>query len=144
MSFIEIYNKEKKRANEEKSRQLVELEELFEGHRANDVMIKAMDNLLEKRANTDEFNRMYYNSEQTDKTLNFVEKIEELFVLIRENREYQANILCQKKVAMRDNPENPEIDRKAVELYANLQEEMVKHIKDLKSYTRIMENDIAW
>ena len=45
---------------------------------------------------------------------------------------------------MRDNPENPVIDPKAVELYANLQEEMVKHIKDLKSYTRIMENNIAW
>jgi len=45
---------------------------------------------------------------------------------------------------MRDNPENPVIDRKTVELYANLQEEMVKHIKDLKSYTRIMENNIAW
>ena len=110
----------------------------------NEVMIKAMDNLLDKRANTDEFNKMYYNGEQTDKTLNFVEKIEELFVLIRENREYLANILCQKKVAMRDNPENPVIDRKTVELYANLQEEMVKHIKDLKSYTRIMERNIAW
>ena len=110
----------------------------------NEVMNKAMDNLLEKRASTDEFNMMYYKGEQTDKTLNFVEKIEELFVLIRENREYQANILCQKKIAMRDNPENPEIDRKTVELYANLQEEMVKHIKDLKSYTRIMENNIAW
>ena len=59
----------------------------------NEVMNKAMDNLLDKRASTDEFNRMYYNGEQTDKTLNFVEKIEELFVLIRENREYQANIL---------------------------------------------------
>ena len=110
----------------------------------NEVMIKAMDNLLDKRANTDEFNKMYYNGEQTDKTLNFVEKIEELFVLIRENREYQASILCKKKIAMRDNPENPVIDRKTVELYANLQEEMVKHIKDLKSYTRILENNIAW
>ena len=140
MSFIEIYNKEKNRANEEKKR----ASDLVEWVRANDVMIKAMDNLLEKRANTDEFNKMYYNGEQTDKTLNFVEKIEELFVLIRENREYQANILCQKKVAMRDNPENPKIDPKTVELYANLQEEMVKHIKDLKSYTRIMEKNIAW
>ena len=110
----------------------------------NEVMIKAMDNLLDKRANTDEFNLMYYNGEQTDKTLNFVEKIEELFVLIRENREYQANILCQKKVAMRDNPENPVIDPKTVELYAKLQEEMVENIKDLKSYTRIMENNIVW
>ena len=27
----------------------------------NEVMNKAMDNLLEKRANTDEFNLMYYN-----------------------------------------------------------------------------------
>ena len=140
MSFVEIYNKEKNRANKEKKR----ASDLVEWVRANDVMIKAMDNLLEKRANTDEFNKMYYNGEQTDKTLNFVEKIEELFVLIRENREYQANILCQKKVAMRDNPENPKIDPKTVELYANLQEEMVKHIKDLKSYTRILENDIAW
>ena len=110
----------------------------------NEVMMSAMDNLLEKRASTDEFNRMYYNGEQTDKTLNFVEKIEELFVKIRENREYQASILCQKKIAMRDNPENPEIDRKTVELYEQLQEEMVKHIKDLKSYTRIMERNIAW
>ena len=110
----------------------------------NEVMINAMDNLLDKRASTDEFNRMYYNGEQTDKTLNFVEKIEELFVMIREKREYQASILCKKKIAMRDNPENPVIDRKTVELYANLQEEMVKHIKDLKSYTRIMENNIAW
>ena len=110
----------------------------------NEVMNKAMDNLLDKRANTDEFNKMYYNEEQTDKTLNMVELVEELFVKIRENREYQASILCKKKIAMRDNPENPEIDPKAVELYANLQEEMVCHIKDLKSYTRIMEKNIAW
>lgn len=110
----------------------------------NEVMNKAMDNLLEKRASTDEFNMMYYKGEQTDKTLNMVELVEELFVKIRENREYQASILCQKKIAMRDNPENPEIDRKAVELYAKLQEEMVENIKDLKSYTRIMENNIAW
>ena len=110
----------------------------------NEVMINAMDNLLDKRANTDEFNRMYYNGEQTDKTLNFVEKIEELFVLIRENREYQAKILCDKKNAMREDPENPKIDTKSLELYADLQEEMVRHIKDLKSYTRIMERNIAW
>ena len=44
----------------------------------NEVMNKAMDNLLDKRANTDQFNRMYYNGEQTDKTLNMVEKIEEI------------------------------------------------------------------
>ena len=110
----------------------------------NEVMNKAMDNLLDKRASTDEFNRMYYNGEQTDKTLNFVEKVEELFVMIRENREYQANILCQKKVAMRDNPENPVIDSKTVELYANLQEEMVEHIKELKTFTKTMEKNIAW
>ena len=110
----------------------------------NEVMIKAMDNLLDKRANTDEFNLMYYNGEQTDKTLNFVEKIEELFVLIRENRKYQKSILCDKKIAMRKDPENPKIDPKSLELYADLQEEMVRHIKDLKSYTRIMERNIAW
>ena len=103
-----------------------------------------MDNLLDKRANTDEFNKMYYRGEETDKTLNFVEKIEELFVLIRENRKYQKSILCDKKIAMRKDPENPKIDPKSVELYADLQEEMVKHIKDLKSYTRIMERNIAW
>ena len=34
----------------------------------NEVMIKAMDNLLDKRANTDEFNKKFYNGEQTDKT----------------------------------------------------------------------------
>ena len=103
-----------------------------------------IEELMEKRANTDEFNLMYYSGEQTDKTLNMVEKIEELFVMIRENREYQASILCQKKIAMRDNPENPEIDYKTVEAYAKLQEEMVENIKDLKSYTRIMERNIAW
>ena len=110
----------------------------------NEVMINAMDNLLDKRANTDQFNEMYYRGDQTDVTLNMVEQIEELFVKIRENREYQANILCQKKIAMRDNPENPVIDPKAVELYANLQEEMVDHIKELKTYTKIMEKKIAW
>jgi len=110
----------------------------------NEVMNKAMDNLLDKRANTDEFNKMYYRGEETDKTLNFVEKIEELFVLIRENRKYQKSILCDKKIAMRKDPENPKIDPKSLELYADLQEEMVRHIKDLKSYTRIMERNIAW
>ena len=110
----------------------------------NEVMINAMDNLLDKRVNTDEFNLMYYSGDQTDVTLNMVEQIEELFVKIRENREYQANILCQKKVAMRNNPENPVIDPKTVELYANLQEEMVDHIKELKTYTKIMEKKIAW
>ena len=111
----------------------------------NEVMIKAMDNLLDKRANTDEFNKMYYNGEQTDKTLNFVEKIEELFVLIRENREYQKSILCQKKIAMRDNPENPEIDPKAVGFSMRIyREEMVKHIKDLKSYTKLWRITLDW
>ena len=110
----------------------------------NEVMIHAMNHLLEKRANTDEFNRMYYEGYETDTTLDMVEKIEELLVQLRENREYQCSILCRKKIAMRDFPENPEIDYKAVELYAKLQEEMVENIKDLKSYTRIMENNIAW
>jgi len=64
----------------------------------NEVMINAMDNLLDKRANTDEFNKMYYNGEQSDKTLNFVEKIEELFVLIRENREYQASFFVRRRL----------------------------------------------
>ena len=45
---------------------------------------------------------------------------------------------------MRENPENPKIDPKSLVLYADLQEEMVRHIKDLKSYTRIMERNIAW
>ena len=31
----------------------------------NEVMNKAMDNLLDKRANTDEFNKMYYRGELT-------------------------------------------------------------------------------
>ena len=110
----------------------------------NEVMNKAMDNLLDKRANTDEFNKMYYRGEETDKTLNTIEKIEKLFEMIRENRKYQKSILCDKKIAMRKEPENPKIDPKSLELYANLQEEMVKHFKDLKSYTRIMENNIAW
>ena len=107
-------------------------------------MNKAMDNLLDKRANTDEFNKMYYRGEETDKTLNMIEKIEELFEIIRENRKYQKSILCDKKIAMRKEPENPKIDPKSLELYADLQEEMVRHIKDLKSYTRIMERNIAW
>ena len=67
-----------------------------------------------------------------------------MFEMIRENRKYQKSILCDKKIAMRKDPENPKIDPKSVELYADLQEEMVKHIKDLKSYTRIMERNIAW
>ena len=110
----------------------------------NEVMINAMDNLLDKRANTDEFNKMYYRGEETDKTLNTIERIEKLFEMIRENRKYQKSILCDKKIAMRENPENPKIDPKLLVLYADLQEEMVKHIKDLKSYTRIMERNIAW
>ena len=110
----------------------------------NEVMNKAMDNLLDKRANTDEFNKMYYRGEETDKTLNTIEKIEKLFEMIRENRKYQKSILCDKKIAMRKDPENPKIDAKSLVLYADLQEEMVKHIKDLKSYTRIMENNIVW
>ena len=110
----------------------------------NEVMNKAMDNLLDKRANTDEFNKMYYRGEETDKTLNMIEKIEKLFEMIRENRKYQKSILCDKKIAMRENPENPKIDAKSLVLYADLQEEMVKHIKDLKSYTKTMEKNIAW
>ena len=110
----------------------------------NEVMNKAMDNLLDKRANTDEFNKMYYRGEETDKTLNMIEAMEEVFAKIRENRKYQKSILCDKKIAMRKDPENPKIDPKSVELYADLQEEMVRHIKDLKSYTRIMERNIAW
>ena len=44
----------------------------------NEVMINAMDNLLDKRANTDEFNKMYYRGEETDKTLNTIERFERI------------------------------------------------------------------
>ena len=104
----------------------------------NEVMIHAMNHLLEKRANTDEFNRMYYEGYETDTTLDMVEKIEGLFELIRINRKYQKKILCQKKNAVRP------MDAKTVEHYANLQEEMAAHIEELKFYTEKMEKDIAW
>ena len=88
-----------------------------------------IEELMEKRANTDEFNRFYYAGDKTDTTLERIAGIELVLEKMRENRMYQVNILCQKKIALRD---DKEMDSRTIELFMKLQNEMDELTKEFK------------
>ena len=88
-----------------------------------------IEELMEKRANTDEFNRFYYAGDKTDTTLERIAGIELVLEKMRENRMYQVNILCEKKIALRD---DKEMDSRTIELFMKLQNEMDELKKEFK------------
>ncbi len=88
-----------------------------------------IEELIEKRANTDEFNRYYYAGDKTDTTLERIAGIELVLEKMKENRMYQVNILCQKKIALRD---DKEMDSGTIELFMKLQDEMNELTKEFK------------
>ena len=88
-----------------------------------------IEELMEKRANTDEFNRYYYAGDKTDTTLERIAGIELVLEKMRENRMYQVNILCEKKIALRD---DKEMDSRTIELFMKLQNEMDELTKEFK------------
>ena len=88
-----------------------------------------IEELMEKRANTDEFNRFYYAGDKTDTTLERIAGIELVLEKMRANRMYQVNVLCQKKIALRD---DKEIYYGAIELFMKLQNEMDELTKEFK------------
>ena len=88
-----------------------------------------IEELIEKRANTDEFNRYYYAGDKTDTTLERIAGIELVLEKMKENRMYQVNILCQKKIALRD---DKEMDSRTIELFMKLQDEMDELTKEFK------------
>ena len=88
-----------------------------------------IEELMEKRANTDEFNRFYYAGDKTDTTLERIAGIELVLEKMRENRMYQVNILCEKKIALRD---DKEMDSRTIELFMKLQNEMDELTKEFK------------
>ena len=88
-----------------------------------------IEELIEKRANTDEFNRYYYAGDKTDTTLERIAGIELVLEKMKENRMYQVNILCQKKIALRD---DKEMDSRTIELFMKLQNEMDELTKEFK------------
>ena len=88
-----------------------------------------IEELMEKRANTDEFNRFYYAGDKTDTTLERIASIELVLEKMKENRMYQVNILCEKKIALRD---DKEMDSRTIELFMKLQNEMDELTKEFK------------
>ena len=88
-----------------------------------------IEELMEKRANTDEFNRYYYAGDKTDTTLERIAGIELVLEKMKENRMYQVNVLCQKKIALRD---DKEMDSRTIELFMKLQNEMDELTKEFK------------
>ena len=88
-----------------------------------------IEELMENRANTDEFNRFYYAGDKTDTTLERIAGIELVLEKMRENRMYQVNILCEKKIALRD---DKEMDSRTIELFMKLQNEMDELTKEFK------------
>ena len=89
-----------------------------------------IEELMEKRANTDEFNRFYYAGDKTDTTLERIAGIELVLEKMKENRMYQVNILCEKKIALRD---DKEMDSRTIELFMKLQNEMDELTKEFKT-----------
>ena len=88
-----------------------------------------IEELMEKRANTDEFNRFYYAGDKTDTTLERIAGIELVLEKMKENRMYQVNILCDNKIDLRD---DKEMDSRTIELFMKLQNEMDELTKEFK------------
>jgi len=90
-------------------------------------MSKIEETITEKAA-SEAFNQYYY-VESKDTTLERIADIEAVLEKMKENRNYQIGILCQKKLALR---ENVEMSPESLELFVTLQDEMDELTKEFK------------
>ena len=90
-------------------------------------MTKIEETITEKAA-SEAFNQYYY-VESKDTTLERIADIEAVLAKMKENRNYQIGILCQKKLALR---ENVEMSPESLELFVTLQDEMDELTKEFK------------
>lgn len=90
-------------------------------------MTKIEETITEKAA-SEAFNQYYY-VESKDTTLERIADIEAVLEKMKENRNYQIGILCQKKLALR---ENVEMSPESLELFVTLQDEMDELTKEFK------------
>ena len=90
-------------------------------------MSKIEETITEKAA-SEAFNQYYY-VESKDTTLERIADIEAVLAKMKENRNYQIGILCQKKLALR---ENVEMSPESLELFVTLQDEMDELTKEFK------------
>ena len=90
-------------------------------------MLKIEETITEKAA-SEAFNQYYY-VESKDTTLERIADIEAVLAKMKENRNYQIGILCQKKLALR---ENVEMSPESLELFVTLQDEMDELTKEFK------------
>ena len=90
-------------------------------------MLKIEETITEKAA-SEAFNQYYY-VESKDTTLERIADIEAVLEKMKENRNYQIGILCQKKLALR---ENVEMSPESLELFVTLQDEMDELTKEFK------------
>ena len=90
-------------------------------------MTKIEETITEKAA-SDAFNQYYY-VEGKDTTLERIADIEAVLAKMKENRNYQIGILCQKKLALR---ENVEMSPESLKLFVTLQDEMDELTKEFK------------
>jgi hypothetical protein len=90
-------------------------------------MTKIEETITEKAA-SEAFNQYYY-VESKDTTLERIADIEAVLAKMKENRNYQIGVLCQKKLALR---ENVEMSPESLELFVTLQDEMDELTKEFK------------
>ena len=83
---------------------------------------------ITEKAASEAFNQYYY-VESKDTTLERIADIEAVLAEMKENRNYQIGILCQKKLALR---ENVEMSPESLELFVTLQDEMDELTKEFK------------
>ena len=87
-----------------------------------------IDITITEKAASEAFNQYYY-VESKDTTLERIADIEAVLAEMKENRNYQIGILCQKKLALR---ENVEMSPESLELFVTLQDEMDELTKEFK------------
>ena len=87
-----------------------------------------IDKTITEKAASEAFNQYYY-VESKDNTLERIADIEAVLAEMKENRNYQIGILCQKKLALR---ENVEMSPESLELFVTLQDEMDELTKEFK------------
>ena len=87
-----------------------------------------IEETITERAASEAFNQYYY-VESKDTTLERIADIEAVLAEMKENRNYQIGILCQKKLALR---ENVEMSPESLELFVTLQDEMDELTKEFK------------
>ena len=87
-----------------------------------------IDKTITEKAASEAFNQYYY-VESKDTTLERIADIEAVLAKMKENRNYQIGVLCQKKLALR---ENVEMSPESLELFVTLQDEMDELTKEFK------------